>query len=139
MDQVAMSAEKAAIGPTRESVQNGSYHEYGGLILSRDKDGKLIYTKPIAGQERTVDLDSIHVPKGYTVRGEYHTHPHATAAEGQGPSPADIYRLRTPERASRIGYVVDSYSGVVYRYTQNEPVQGPYDTKVYGTPIGTIP
>jgi len=139
MDQVAMSAETAAIKPTRESVKNGDYHEYGGLILERDSDGRISSTKPIAGKERTVDVDSIHVPKGYTVVGEYHTHPHATAAEGQGPSPADIYRLRTPERASRVGYVVDSFSGVVYRYTQNEPVRGPYDTKVYGTPIGTIP
>jgi RHS repeat-associated protein len=139
MDKVAMSAETAAIKPTRESVKNGNYHEYGGLILERDSDGHIISTKPIAGQERTVDVDSIHVPKGYTVVGEYHTHPHATADEGKGPSPADIYRLRTPERASRVGYVVDSYSGAVYRYTQNEPVRGPYDTRVYGTPIGTIP
>ncbi len=139
MDKVAMSAETAAIKPTRDSVKNGNYHEYGGLILERDSDGHISSTKPISGQERTVDVDSIHVPKGYTVVGEYHTHPHATAAEGQGPSTADIYRLRTPERASRVGYVVDSYSGVVYRYTQSEPVRGPYDTKVYGTAIGTIP
>lgn len=139
MDRVAMSAERAAIGPTRESVRKGPYHEYGGLILSRNKDGRLTYTKPIKGQERTVDLDSIHVPKGYTVVGEYHTHPHATAAEGEGPSPEDIYRLRTPERASRIGYVADSYSGTVYRYTQSEPVKGPFDTNVYGTQIGTVP
>ncbi len=138
IDQVAMSAETAAIKPTRDSVKNGDYHEYGGLILQRDKSGNLSATKPIAGKERSVDLDSILVPKGYTVVGEYHTHPHGTADEGQGPSPQDIGRLRQLGDG-RTGYVVDSYSGVVFRYTGREPVKGPFDTNVYGTKIGVIP
>lgn len=139
MDKVAIAAEKAAIVPTRASVANHDPHEYGGLILQRDKDGKISATRPIPGQERQVDVDSIKVPRGYSVVGEYHTHPHATAIEGQGPSPTDIYRLRTPELAGRTAYVVDSYSGAVYRYNQSAPVRGPFDTAVYGTKIATIP
>jgi len=139
MDKVAMGAETAAIGPTRTSVANKNPHEYGGLILKRDKDGKISATGAITGAERQVDVDSIKVPKGYTVVGEYHTHPHATAVEGEGPSPQDIGRLRLPGLQGRIGYVVDSYSGNVYRYNGSEPVQGAFDTHVYGTKIGTIP
>lgn len=108
-----MGAETAAIGPTRTSVANKNPHEYGGLILRRDKDGKISATGAITGAERQVDVDSIKVPKGYTVVGEYHTHPHATAVEGEGPSPQDIGRLRLPGLLGRIGYVVDSYSGNV--------------------------
>lgn len=137
MDKVAMKAETAAIKRTRDSIKNGHPSEYGGLIL--ENKGKFTYTEPMKGTEENFDPDKVPVPKGYQVVGDYHTHPHTTAAEGQGPAPGDIYWLRTPERASRIDYVADSYSGAVYRYTQREPVKGPYDTAVYGTKIGVVP
>jgi hypothetical protein len=139
IDKVAMKAEAGAIKLTREALASGHAAEYGGLILKKNADGSLSSTKPIHTGELSVDIDSIAVPKGFTVVGEYHTHPSTTCCESVGPSVQDVVRLRTPERASRIGYVGDAASGQVSRYTQREPVTGPYDTHVYGTVIGTIP
>jgi hypothetical protein len=139
LDKVAMAAERKAIKRTRAALRAGRHVEYSGLIIQSNKDGSLTYTEPAPGGENSSNVDKIPVPEGFTVVGEYHTHPHTTHDEGEGPSPQDIYHLRTPERASRMGYVVDSYSGAVYRYTQTEPVKGPFDVAVYGTKIGTIP
>jgi RHS repeat-associated protein len=139
IDKVAMKAEAGAIKLTREALAGGHAAEYGGLILSKNADGSLSSTKPIHTGELSVDIDSIPVPKGFTAVGEYHTHPSTTCCESVGPSVQDVNRLRTPELANRIGYVGDAFSGSVSRYTQREPITGPYDTKTYGTIIGTVP
>jgi len=139
IDKVAMKAEAGAIKLTREALAGGHAAEYGGLILSKNADGSLSSTKPIHTGELSVDIDSIPVPKGFKAVGEYHTHPSTTCCESVGPSVQDVNRLRTPELANRIGYVGDAFSGSVSRYTQREPITGPYDTKTYGTIIGTVP
>lgn len=142
LDRAAMAAEKEALKLTQDLLNQGIRIEHGGLIIRNDKDGTLKYLKPIAGEERTVDLDSIRVPAGYTVIGEYHTHPHVRLVEGEGPSPGDIFRLQAiarNEHMERIGYVATTYTGDVYRYTRFEPVQGWWDATTYGTKIGTIP
>jgi RHS repeat-associated protein len=139
IDKVAMKAEAGAIKLTRQALAGGHAAEYGGLILSKNADGSLSSTKPIHTGELSVDIDSVPVPKGFTAVGEYHTHPSTTCCESVGPSVQDVNRLRTPELANRIGYVGDAFTGSVSRYTQREPITGPYDTKTYGTIIGTVP
>jgi len=142
LDKVAMAAEKEALGLTRAALKEGHRVEYGGWIIQSNKDGSLSYTKPSKGGEGEIDIDKIPVPKGFSKIAEYHTHPHTTSAEGEGPSTGDINRLRIvahSEHVDRTGYVSDAFSGAVYRYTQWEPVKSMYDTAVYGTKIGTIP
>lgn len=137
-----MAAEKAALGLTRAALKEGHHVEYGGYIIKSNKDGSLTYTKPISGSEREFDYSNVKVPKGFSVVGEYHTHPHATSAEGEGPSTGDINRLRIiahDQHVDRPGFVADTFSGNVYRYTQWEPIKSMYDTGVYGTKIGNIP
>jgi RHS repeat-associated protein len=139
IDRVALKAEAGALKLTRQALASGHSAEYGGLILSKDSNGSLSSTSPIHTGETSVDIDSISVPRGYTVVGEYHTHPSVDCCESEGPSVQDVNRLRTPERASRIGYVGSAFTGQVSRYTQLEPITGAYDTHTYGTVIGTIP
>jgi len=128
--QAALAAEKAALGPTRDSVKSGHYHEYGGWII-KGKDGNYTYTVPLAGSERTVDIDNISVPSGFSSVADYHTHPHVDAAEGEGPSMNDIQRAVDTKRT---GYVMDSVSGRVYRYSPTTST----DHYPMGTPIGTV-
>jgi RHS repeat-associated protein len=139
MDKVAMKAEVGALKLTRQALAGGHAAEYGGLILKRNADGSLSATAPIHTGETSVNIDSIAVPRGYTAVGEYHTHPSVDCCESEGPSTQDINRLRTPELASRIGYVGSAFTGEVRRYTQREPITSMYDTHTYGTVIGTIP
>jgi hypothetical protein len=127
-DQAAKAAEKSALGPTRDSVKSGHYHEYGGWIL-KNEDGKYTYTLPLAGGERTINVDNISVPSGFTSVADYHTHPHVDAAEGEGPSMGDIQHAIDYKRT---GYVMDSVSGRVYRFGPTTP------TDHYPTPIGTV-
>jgi hypothetical protein len=137
-----MAAEKEALGLTRADLKAGHRFEYGGWIIKSDKDGSLSYTKPVRGTDHDVDIDKVSVPKGFSKIAEYHTHPHTTSAEGEGPSTGDINRLRIVahnEHVDRTAFVSDAYSGNVYRYTQWEPVKSMYDTAVYGTKIGNIP
>jgi RHS repeat-associated protein len=142
LDKVAMAAEREALALTRAALKAGHSVEYGGWIIQSNKDGSITYTKPAKGGESKIDFSEIPVPKGFTIVAEYHTHPHNTSAEGEGPSPGDINNLRAvaqTERVDRTGYVADTFSGAVYRYTQWEPIKSMYDTAVYGTKIGTIP
>jgi len=129
-DQAAKAAEKSALGPTRDSVKSGHYHEYGGWIL-KNEDGKYTYTLPLAGGERTINVDNISVPSGFTSVADYHTHPHVDAAEGEGPSMGDIQHAIDYKRT---GYVMDSVSGRVYRFGPTTPT----DHYPMGTPIGTV-
>jgi hypothetical protein len=139
MDKVAMKAEAGALKLTRQALAGGHAAEYGGLILKRNAGGSLSATAPIHTGEISVNIDSIAVPRGYTAVGEYHTHPSVDCCESEGPSTQDVNRLRTPELASRIGYVGSAFTGEVRRYTQREPITSMYDTHTYGTVIGTIP
>jgi len=132
-----MNAETAAVNLTRESIRNGHPAEYGGDITKTN--GKISFTKPIRGRNGSFNPSQVHVPKGATVVGVYHTHPESSAKEAEGPSVGDINYLRAPGRTGWVGYVVGSYSGVVYRYTGSEPVKGPFDTAIYGTRIGVVP
>lgn len=128
--KAALAAEKAALGPTRASVKSGHYHEYGGWIL-KDSDGKYTYTAPLAGSERTINVDNISVPDGYTAVADYHSHPHVDAAEGEGASIGDIQHAID---YNRTGYVMDSVSGHVYRFgPTTHTAQFPI-----GTPIGYV-
>jgi RHS repeat-associated protein len=142
LDKVAMAAEKEALGLTRAALKQGHEVEYGGWLIQSNKDGSLSYTKPAKGEEGSLEIDKIPVPKGFTKIAEYHTHPYTTHEEGEGPSPGDVNRLRWVahnEHVDRTGYVGNAFSGAVYRYTQWEPIRSMYDTRVYGTKIGTIP
>ena len=132
-----MNAETAAVNVTRESIRNGHPAEYGGDIIKTN--GKISFTKPTRGRNGSFNPSQVHVPKGATVVGVYHTHPESSAEEAEGPSVGDINYLRAPGRTGWVGYVVGSYSGVVYRYTGSEPVKGPFDTAIYGTRIGVVP
>jgi len=131
-----MKAETVAVNLTRESIKNGDPAEYGGYIVKTN--GKVGFTKPIRGGNASFDPTKVHVPKGATIVGMYHTHPESRL-EGEGPSPQDVYYLRTAARAGWVGYVAGSYSGIVRRYTESEPVKGYFDTGVYGTKIGVVP
>jgi hypothetical protein len=143
IDKVAMVAMKEALGLTRADLKRGKVFEYGGWIIRSNKDGSLDYTKPVRGEENRIDLDKIPIPKGYTKVASYHTHPTRTSAEGQGAWRGDVVALRSRnirDGVERPGYVADTYSGAVYRYTMWEPIsRSPFDTREYGTPIGTIP
>jgi hypothetical protein len=139
IDKVAMKAEAGALKLTRQALAGGHSAEYGGLILKRNSNGTLSATAPIHTGETSVDIDSISIPRGYTAVGEYHTHPSVDCCESEGPSTQDVNRLRSPELASRIGYVGSAFTGEVRRYTQLEPITSMYDTHTYGTVIGTIP
>jgi RHS repeat-associated protein len=141
-NNVAMAAEKDALRRTRAALKHGQRVEYGGWIIQKNKDGSLSYTKPIKGGEGEFDLDSVTIPKGFTKVSPYHTHPHTRKTEGEGADPGDVNVLRNmvhDEHVDRVGYVADTFSGSVYRYTQWEPVKSMYDTSAFGTKIGTIP
>jgi RHS repeat-associated protein len=128
--KAALAAEKAALDPTRASVKSGHYHEYGGWIL-KGSDGGYTYTVPLAGSERTVNIDNISVPDGYTAVADYHSHPHVDAAEGEGASIGDIQHAIG---YNRTGYVMDSVSGHVYQFGPTTP----HDSFPIGTPIGYV-
>ena len=141
IDKVAMSAEKEALRLTRA---DGLHHEYGGWIIQNNEDGSLSYTPPVKGQETLIDLSKIPVPDGFTIVGDYHTHPHRTRAEGEGADPGDVNSLRGIAKKRHLdipGYVADTFSGSVYRYTQWGPPMPKtmYDTNPFGVKIGTIP
>jgi len=142
LDETAMAAEKKALRLTRAALKEGRHVEYGGWIVRSNRDGSLSYTKPAKGEEGEIDMDKIPVPKGASVVAEYHTHPHTTSAEGEGADAGDVNHLRyvaATEHVDRPGYVADTYSGNVYRYTQWEPIKGLFDTRTFGTMIGNVP
>jgi hypothetical protein len=139
-----MAAEKKALRLTRASLKGGHATEWGGFIIQSNSDGSLTYTKPVHGPEggARLALDESTVPKGFTIVAEYHTHPYTTREEGEGASPEDVNQLRSVarfEHVDRLGYVGNAFSGAVYRYTQWEPVKSIFDTRTFGTQIGTIP
>lgn len=137
-----MAAQKEALGLTRAALKEGHRVEYGGYLIENKKDGSLTYTKPIKGSEGEFDFSNVKVPKGFSVVGEYHTHPHTTRDEAEGADAGDVNHLRYvagTEHVDRPGYVADTYSGNVYRYTQWEPIKSLYDTRTFGTNIGNIP
>lgn len=144
IDHVAMSAEKAALRLTRADLKKGIHREYGGWIIQNNENGSLSYTKPVKGQEALIDLSKTPVPDGFTIVGDYHTHPHTTSTEGLGADPGDVESLRGIARNQHLdipGYVADTFSGSVYRYTQWGPPMPKtmYDTNPFGVKIGTIP
>jgi len=138
LDQVAMKAEKTALGKTRADLKNGFHREWGGLILQNNETGAFSATSPItSNKEREVNVDKVAVPDGSTVVGEYHTHPHNTLAEGIGPSDGDVGRLQNIARQThelRVGYVGETAGGYVSRYTAYESGPTPY-----GVVIGVVP
>jgi proteasome lid subunit RPN8/RPN11 len=131
-DKVALKAEQAALGPTRESVAAKNSHEYGGLIVKNKKSGKISSTVPLRGNGISIDVDSIPVPAGTTVIATYHSHPHSSAVEDAGPSQSDVDN--SAAHNNRPGYVLDSFGGRVYRY------DGHTDARPFpaGTYIGTV-
>ena len=131
-DKVALKAEQAALGPTRQSVEEKNSHEYGGLIVRNNKNGKISSTDPVRGNGISIDVDSIPVPAGTTVIATYHSHPHSSAVEDGGASQGDVNN--SAAHNNRPGYVLDSFSGRVYRY------DGHTDARPFpaGTYIGTV-
>ena len=131
-DKAALKAETAALGPTRESVEEKNSHEYGGLIVRNNKNGRISSTDPVRGNGISIDVDSIPVPAGTTVIATYHSHPHSSAVEDGGASQGDVNN--SAAHNNRPGYVLDSFSGRVYRY------DGHTDARPFpaGTYIGTV-
>jgi RHS repeat-associated protein len=151
LDQVAMKAEKTALGKTRADMKNGYtkadgkkgyMREWGGLILQNSDTGAFSATSPItSNREREVDVDKVTVPDGFTVVGEYHTHPHNTLTEGIGPSIGDVNRLigfaNQKPGVFRVGYVGETAGGYVSRYTAFEYKD--HSSEPYGVVIGVVP
>lgn len=141
LDQVAMKAEKTALGKTRADLKNGLHREWGGLILQNNETGAFSATSPItSNKEREVNVDKAAVPDGFTVVGDYHTHPHNTLTEGIGPSEGDISHLQGIARQTgvlRVGYVGETAGGYVSRYTAYE--FNDHSSPPYGVVIGVVP
>jgi len=141
LDQVAMKAEKTALGKTRADLKNGLHREWGGLILQNNETGAFSATSPItSNKEREVNVDKAAVPDGFSVVGDYHTHPHNTLTEGIGPSEGDISHLQGIARQTgvlRVGYVGETAGGYVSRYTAYE--FNDHSSPPYGVVIGVVP
>ena len=141
LDQVAMKAEKNALGKTRADLKNGLHREWGGLILQNNETGAFSATSPItSNKEREVNVDKAAVPDGFSVVGDYHTHPHNTLTEGIGPSEGDISHLQGIARQTgvlRVGYVGETAGGYVSRYTAYE--FNDHSSPPYGVVIGVVP
>ena len=141
LDQVAMKAEKSALGKTRADLKNGLHREWGGLILQNNETGAFSATSPItSNKEREVNVDKAAVPDGFSVVGDYHTHPHNTLTEGIGPSEGDISHLQGIARQTgvlRVGYVGETAGGYVSRYTAYE--FNDHSSPPYGVVIGVVP
>ena len=110
-DEAAKAAEKSALDATDKA---GRKYEYGGWIL-KNKDGLYTYTIPITFNDSGHFFpDSENLPDGYKGVADYHTHHHIDSAEGSGFSVGD------QDHAifyGRVGYVADTYSRDMFRYT----------------------
>jgi hypothetical protein len=134
-DEAAKAAEKAALTATDKA---GRKYEYGGLIL-KNADGQYTYTIAVTFKDQGhFYSDKVSTPDGFTRVADYHTHPHSDRAEGQGLSAGDEQHAYI---TNRTGYVADTYSRNVYRFTPGVSTYKPneYCCGVIGDFVAHIP
>ena len=140
-DKAATAAENSALAKTIDGQKKGKSQEFGGWILQKTgAENEFSYTKPLANfDEGHFDPLGVTVPDGYSVAGWYHTHPHTKGnLGGEGFSVGDA---QWSENHSRIGYVADTISRNMYRYTPGGPPSrdSVRHNGVYGTFVAHIP
>jgi RHS repeat-associated protein len=123
-DQAAIQAETKALRMTRDALQmkngkaTGKREEFFGLVLYNKKSHSYAYTESITfGDSGHSYPNSIIVPGGYLLSADYHTHPHVDSAEGQGFSCCQLGDAGHAVAFNRTGYVADTISGNLYRFT----------------------
>ena len=109
-DAAAKAAEKAALAATDKS---GRKYEYGGWIL-KNSEGLYTYTIAVTSKDSEVfHTGDVTIPTGFTAVADYHTHPHSSAAEGEGLSAGDEQHAYDNRRTV---YEADTYSRNMYRF-----------------------
>ena len=120
-------------------MQTGKREEFFGLVLYNKKSKSYTYTEPITfGDPGHSYPNSIIVPAGYLLSADYHTHAHVDVAEGEGFSCCQGGDAGHAMFYNRVGYVADTISGNLYRFTPGVTVDnGPEGT--IGDPVTHIP